>query len=59
MKRDQPLEFLWVFALSPRENVGGRFLPSPKGEGCVSDFGPLCPAEDMGKGQPQGRGLGF
>jgi hypothetical protein len=25
--------------------------PLPKGEGCASDFGSLCPAADMGKDQ--------
>ena len=28
----------------------------PKGEGCISDFGPPCPAEDVGRVQPLGRG---
>jgi hypothetical protein len=25
--------------------------PLPKGQGCASDFGPLCPAADTGKDQ--------
>jgi|GEM_PF-735141 hypothetical protein len=28
----------------------------PKGEGCVSYIGCPCPAEDVGKDQPRGRG---
>ena len=30
--------------------------PLPKGEGCISDFGPPCPAKDVGRVQPLGRG---
>jgi len=30
--------------------------PLPKGEGCDSDFGPLCPAQDMGKDQRESGG---
>jgi hypothetical protein len=30
--------------------------PLPKGEGCISDFGPPSPAEDVGNDQPRGRG---
>ena len=30
--------------------------PLPKGEGCISDFGAPCPAEDVGRVRPLGEG---
>ena len=32
--------------------------PLPKGEGCISCIGCSCPADDVGKDQPRGRGRG-